>query len=83
MFRCDQCPQWFRTKKSLGYHSEVHQGRTRCPVCQLVLSRKFALKRHLASAHPGQAGADGGPPLPPATWPSLAFMEDAPHPDRP
>ena len=56
VFQCDLCPQWFRARKSLNHHLEVHLGRTRCPVCHMVLSRKFALKRHMARAHPDRAG---------------------------
>ncbi|XP_043227969.1 broad-complex core protein isoforms 1/2/3/4/5-like isoform X10 [Amphibalanus amphitrite] len=91
VFRCDQCPQWFRTRKSLGYHSAVHQGRTRCPVCHLVLSRKFALKRHLASAHgchsqegvtpAGREGAAGSA-MAPEEWPNLSFMEQSANAPR-
>ncbi|KAF0293943.1 Broad-complex core protein isoform 6 [Amphibalanus amphitrite] len=58
--RCEQCGAAFRHPDSLRFHREVHQGRTACPVCGHVFSRRSYLRQHLQRKHP-----DHGALMPP------------------
>lgn len=50
-FRCSECNREYGSKKSLELHMSVHKGRTKCHICNRILSRKYELKVHLRKAH--------------------------------
>ncbi|XP_037078023.1 putative zinc finger protein 702 [Pollicipes pollicipes] len=52
---CALCGAVFRHPDSLRFHKEVHKGRTRCPVCGRVFSRRAYLTQHLRMCHPCDA----------------------------
>lgn len=51
VFPCKLCGKVFKAGSSLSKHKDVHRGITRCPVCNVVLSRASYLKQHLAAVH--------------------------------
>ncbi|XP_018016583.1 zinc finger and BTB domain-containing protein 44 isoform X3 [Hyalella azteca] len=48
---CSLCGKVFKHQGSLVAHYQVHQQRTKCPVCQKVLSRHYHMKVHLLTVH--------------------------------
>nr|CAD7267905.1 unnamed protein product [Timema shepardi] len=50
-FSCGVCGKRFRHQISVKLHQTLHQGNTVCPLCGIVLSRTYSLKRHLATVH--------------------------------
>jgi uncharacterized Zn-finger protein len=51
MFVCKLCGKKFGRHDSLTHHRRFHQGHTTCPVCQMVFSRVFTLRRHMLKVH--------------------------------
>jgi hypothetical protein len=50
-FACNICGKKFLHPDSLKHHRSAHRGETQCPVCHIVLSRIFNLKRHILTMH--------------------------------
>ncbi|XP_063232783.1 protein tramtrack, beta isoform-like isoform X3 [Bacillus rossius redtenbacheri] len=50
-FVCKICGKVFRRQNSCYDHMALHQGSTRCAICQLVLSRKGNMRRHMKIVH--------------------------------
>ncbi|KAJ9587694.1 hypothetical protein L9F63_018874, partial [Diploptera punctata] len=50
-FDCSVCGKVFRHPKSLRQHRKTHTGETKCPVCYMVMSRKYELRVHLRKRH--------------------------------
>nr|CAD7433013.1 unnamed protein product [Timema monikensis] len=50
-FSCGVCGKTFRHQISVKLHQTLHQGNTVCPLCGIVLSRTYSLKRHLTTVH--------------------------------
>lgn len=50
-FACNICGKNFLHPDSLKHHRSTHRGETRCPICHIVLSRIFNLKRHILAMH--------------------------------
>jgi len=50
-FVCKLCGKKFGRHDSLTHHKSLHQGHTKCPVCQMVFSRVFSLRRHMLTVH--------------------------------
>ncbi|XP_068203338.1 sex determination protein fruitless-like [Palaemon carinicauda] len=48
---CKVCGKVFKHQGSLVAHYQVHQLRTKCPVCRKVLSRHYHMKVHLLTVH--------------------------------
>ncbi|XP_063873831.1 protein tramtrack, beta isoform-like isoform X3 [Scylla paramamosain] len=48
---CKVCGKVFKHQGSLVAHYQVHQLRTKCPVCKKVLSRHYHMKVHLLTVH--------------------------------
>ncbi|RXG55073.1 hypothetical protein Avbf_16154 [Armadillidium vulgare] len=48
---CKVCGKVFKHQGSLVAHYQVHQQRTKCPVCKKVLSRHYHMKVHLLTVH--------------------------------
>ncbi|XP_023016399.1 uncharacterized protein [Leptinotarsa decemlineata] len=48
---CPICHKVFTHPYSLHHHKPVHLGRTKCTICNVVLSRKYNLKMHMKSRH--------------------------------
>ncbi|CAL4121230.1 unnamed protein product [Meganyctiphanes norvegica] len=48
---CKICGKVFKHQGSLVAHYQVHQLRTKCPVCKKVLSRHYHMKVHLLTVH--------------------------------
>ncbi|XP_057664585.1 broad-complex core protein isoforms 1/2/3/4/5-like isoform X1 [Diorhabda carinulata] len=48
---CPICFKVFAHPYSLHHHKPVHLGRTKCRICNAVLSRKYNLKMHMKSKH--------------------------------
>jgi len=49
--QCKICGKKFLNQGSLYKHKDVHKGKTRCPVCQVVFSRTLNMKAHMKTKH--------------------------------
>lgn len=49
--RCKMCGKTFANMGSLYKHNNVHKGKTRCPICKVLLSRIDHMKRHMVAKH--------------------------------
>ena len=45
------CGSVFRNCESLTHHRKLHEGRTTCPICLLMLNRVSDLRRHMYRIH--------------------------------
>lgn len=50
-FACEVCGKVFKHPDSLRQHHKAHTGETKCPVCYMVMSRKYELRVHLRKRH--------------------------------
>lgn len=50
-YLCTICGKLFAHEKSYEQHKNVHTGRTKCPICDKILCRKYQLKIHLQKQH--------------------------------
>jgi Zn finger protein HypA/HybF involved in hydrogenase expression len=50
-FACDHCDKRFFHKQTLSQHMSKHFGETKCPRCNLVLSRRIDMLKHLYMLH--------------------------------
>ncbi|XP_059487100.1 sex determination protein fruitless-like isoform X12 [Neocloeon triangulifer] len=50
---CEKCGKSYKSKTSLIHHYNVHLGKTTCPVCNQVFSRRPYMLTHLRLKHPG------------------------------
>jgi hypothetical protein len=50
-FACEVCAKVFKHPDSLRQHHKAHTGETKCPVCYMVMSRKYELRVHLRKRH--------------------------------
>ncbi|XP_049800750.1 broad-complex core protein isoforms 1/2/3/4/5-like isoform X5 [Schistocerca nitens] len=48
---CQTCGKTFRNYESFCKHMPVHEGKTRCPICQVVLCRTSYVKQHMVTVH--------------------------------
>jgi len=48
---CQQCGKCYKSKTSLIHHYNVHLGKTTCPVCNQVFSRRPYMLSHLKLKH--------------------------------
>lgn len=63
-YLCTICGKLFSHEKSYEQHKNVHKGRTKCPICDKVLCRKYQLKVHLEKQHKDEnISLDGIVPL--------------------
>ena len=51
MNQCHQCGKTYKSKTSLIHHYNVHLGKTTCPVCSQVFSRRPYMLSHLKLKH--------------------------------
>jgi hypothetical protein len=49
--QCKICGKKFLNHGSLYKHNDVHRGKTRCPICQVVFSRTLNMKTHMKTKH--------------------------------
>ena len=61
-FKCYNCPDTFKSSKSLCRHIKLahHQKSYDCELCELGFTRKDALERHKVAAHPSIEEDDDG-----------------------
>jgi len=50
-YSCNECGAKYVHRTSLYSHLSVHRNATKCPVCNVVLSRKYYLRQHLRIVH--------------------------------
>jgi uncharacterized C2H2 Zn-finger protein len=50
-YKCSFCGHTFKNKQSCTRHFAIHQGKTRCTVCNKLFSRVENLKLHQTSVH--------------------------------
>lgn len=48
---CDICGKGFCHQISVALHRNLHRGATRCPICNVVFSRTYNMKRHIQFVH--------------------------------
>ncbi|XP_014223413.1 protein jim lovell-like isoform X3 [Trichogramma pretiosum] len=48
---CDVCGKVYARGDSLAHHRSIHRGDTVCPVCQVVFTRKYTMRCHMANVH--------------------------------
>ncbi|CAB3365376.1 Hypothetical predicted protein [Cloeon dipterum] len=49
---CEKCGKLYKSKTSLIHHYNVHLGKTTCPVCNQVFSRRPYMLNHVRQKHP-------------------------------
>lgn len=50
-FRCSICWKGFKHPNSLTLHKDMHNGKTKCPVCSRAFSRSYDMKTHMTKIH--------------------------------
>lgn len=48
---CDVCGKVYERGDSLAHHRSIHKGKTTCPICQIIFSRKYTMREHMAKKH--------------------------------
>ena len=51
LYVCKVCGKSFRRPNSCYDHMAIHQGTSKCVICNCVLSRKGNMKRHMKIVH--------------------------------
>ncbi|XP_057324778.1 broad-complex core protein isoforms 1/2/3/4/5-like isoform X5 [Microplitis mediator] len=51
LYRCKICSKEFKHSKSLIHHNNVHSGKTKCPICLRIFSRRNYMINHLRIKH--------------------------------
>lgn len=54
VLECLQCGKRYSNPKSLELHMSMHEGKTKCHICNKVLPRTYDLKLHLKKVHDAQ-----------------------------
>lgn len=50
-YTCNICGTSYKQRSSLKQHMDVHLNNTKCPICNLTLSRKVDVRRHKKIVH--------------------------------